>query len=324
MALAAEDRKQVWSAQTTIELREKSMAYTMFDTSWSDEWENGASKVTIPKPNFAATGKQGVSAEDRTRGGDWPTAREGDSAVVVMSRQGSKAASNKIDWEENIEIPWPIVERYRNRQAFEIASEIDRAIFDAAIAAPSTTISAGTEDTHEVPKTFPYTAVIPSGRDHPLMEAIDDFALRMVRVNAIDGAGSPTGSASSPFMIVQPELVRSLRAWLRSLGLNFDPLTAELLRGNPGLAGQGYVGNLSGVSLFQWNHLRVPDGTEWLCYAGVREAFAVGVRPVLVQYFDPANNQVEDNPSYLFRQTAEYAYVETMDELHYKINIEAG
>ena len=325
MALASEDRRKIWSARTVVELREKSLIYNLLDHSWERDWVNGAASVAIPIPNLSGgTTGEGVATEDRARGGNWAAARRPDQAVVMLTRKGSKAASNKIDWEDAIELPWPVVDRYRSSQSYFIAHDIDTAIYDAIVALPSGTITAGAGDTHRVQKTFPYAADIPAGRDHPLYDAINMLALNMVRLNAIDGEGSPTGSVSGAFLVAQPEMVMSFRSWMLRQKLSFDPLTREILRENPGLAGQGYIGNVSGIKLYQWNHLTVPSGVNWSCYGGVSEAVAVGIRPPLSQYWDPENNQSEDNPSHLIRQTSEFAWVETLDQLHFKINVRAG
>ena len=221
-----------------------------------------------------------------------------------------------------VEIPWALVERTRNRQAYQLRYDIDKSIYDSVSGLPSQTISAGTAGSTYVPVTAPYTATIASGVDHPLMSAIDEFAIAMYRANAIDGEGTPTGSVGRPFMIVHPELIASLRKWLRNLGLSFDPLTQEILSQNPGVAGRGYVGTLSGINIYGWNHLAIPTAdSPWPCYAGVAEAAAVAVRPPLIQFFSPQENQVSDNPSWLLRQVADYAYVELVDGLHRKIEI---
>ena len=193
------------------------------------------------------------------------------------------------------------------------------------MAAPSLTITAGAGDTHRVQKTGNYEADIPDGQDHPVMEAIDSFSLAMYREDAIDGESAPTGQAGTPFMVVQPELVVSLRRWLRDKGLSFDPLTAEILSQNPAMAdATGYVGNLSGVRLYSWNHLPIPTGVNWQAYAGVTQAVAVAILPPLVRYFDPLTNQKSDNPQHLLEQVGDWGAVEVMDKLHRKINIRAG
>ena len=325
MATASEDRLQAWSANTVIELREKSLALALFDSSWESEYMNGAESVTITKPVWAPSGSDGVQVNARNRGANWGGRRGHAQDVVKLARIGGYDVSNVILWEDAVELPWPVVERTRSRQVYEAAHYVDTAVFDNALAGASQTISIGAADTYRVQKTFPYAADIPAGSDHPVYAAIQSFSLAMYRANAISGEGSPTGAAGTPFMILQPELIASLRSWLLNKGLSFDALTAEILRENPGMAeALGYVGNLSGVRLYAWNHLAIATGVNWPNgYAGITQAYAVGQREPLVQYFTPQENQTSE-PGHLLRQLGEFAGVEVEDAWHRKIQIRAG
>ena len=157
------------------------------------------------------------------------------------------------------------------------------------------------------------------------MAAIEEIALWAYRNDFIDGANSPTGKVGTPFIIVQPELAASLTKWFRSLGLSYDPVTAETLGSNPGLLdGTGIIGTLNGVMVFTYNHLAVPTGSnDWEFYAGVKEAVAVGLRDPLVRYLTPEENQVDPMPAFRLDQTMEWAAIEVVDDWHRKVVIKA-
>ena len=74
---------------------------------------------------------------------------------------------------------------------------------------------------------------------------------------------------------------------------------------------------------YSWNGLAIPSGVNWQAYAGVREAVAVGLRPALMQYWDPANNPTMQK-GHLMRQAQDFAMTEVVDALHRKIVIRAG
>ena len=318
MATASEDRRDVWSAQTMIELREKSLAYQLFDHSWEGDWVAGAENVSIPKPDFSAN-----IASSRARGGNWPAAVDQSQTIVKLTRSGGYGASTELLWEDVLEINWSTVDRHRSRQGYELSHDIDTAIYDAARAATSSTITTGTAGATFVDNSAPYDYTIATGKRHPVADAIDQFVLLAYRADAVDNAGSPTGGAGRPFLIFQPELVLSFSQWLEELGLSFDPLTAQLLGNNPAeFNGGGYAGRYHGADVYSWNHLAVPTGADnWAAYGAIPQAYAVGIRPPLMQYFDPKANQVSTKPAHLIRQVGDWAGVEVADALHRKIVI---
>ena len=328
MAIASEDRLQVWSAQTAIELRQKALMYNLLDHSWEAPWVAGAESVTIPIPDFVhnttPTPDEGVNASSRARGADWADAQNLDSDVVKLTRSGGFSTANQVLWEDALELPWDAVGRTRSRQVYALRRQIDTAMYTAARAAAGTTITTGAAGATFVSRTAPYTYTLAAGVRHPVLTAIEAFALVAYRANVIDGEGSPTGGAGRPFIILPPELSMSLSQYMETQGIHFDPLSSELLKENPAAMAGQYMGNLRGVSVYSWNAIAVPTGTNnWTAYAGVREAMAVGIRPPIVQYFPPETNQVSDNPQHLMRQAGDYGIIEVMDGLHRKIVVHA-
>ena len=321
MAIASEDRLKVWSAQTAVELRQKALMYNLLDHSWEAPWVAGAENVTIPIPNWVHA-SDGVTAATRARAGDWEAANAISSDVVKLGRSGGYSLSNEVLWEDALELPWDAVGRTRSRQVYAMAQAIDIAMYTAAHTAAGMTITAGTAGTVFVSNSAPYNYTVPATGRHPVLQAIEAFALIAYRANVIDGEGSPTGGAGRPFIVLQPELTMSLSQYMEAQGIHFDPLSAELLKENPSSMMGQYMGNLRGVGVYSWNALVVPTGsTNWLAYAGIREAVAVGIRPPVVQYFPPETNQVSSEPAHIMRQAGDYAIIEVFNSLHRKIVI---
>ena len=304
MAIVSEDRRKVWECpncdRTQGEVPDVQPAGQVVGSGLGA----GCGVVWIPRPNWAGSANdEGVDSETRARSGNWATAKKIDASGVFLTRSGGYTVANEVDWEDALELPWAAVDRTRSRQVYDMRHQIDTAIYDAVFAMPSSTITGGVSNATFVSRAAPWGYTIAGTAKHPVMEVIDRFSLAMFRADAIDGESSPTGQAGVPFMILQPELIASLRDWMRAEKLAFDPLTMELLRDNPGMAGRGYIGNLSGVQLYSWNHLAIPVGSNnWAAYAGITQAAAVGMRPTLTQYFMPQDNQVSDHPAHLLRQ----------------------
>lgn len=320
MPIPAADLPTLASARTFVELREKNLALNLFDGSHGADWVAGrVNSVKIAKPNFNV-----VPATQRARGGNWAAAAKPDQASVVLARADGYSSSMEIDWEDAMEVPWPVVERYRSRVSYSIRHEIDTKVFDFAIGAASTTNQFGAAGTDYIDVATGNKEVNPGTEDGLVVRAIEDWSGKAYRLNAIDG-DAIAGTTSTPFMIIHPELVKVLRRELRKMNLSLDALTEELLRSNVGIAegnGQLFVGSLFGVRIFSWNHLVVPAADQpWIIYAAIPQAVAANVRTPLTQIWTPETNQVSDNPSHLIRQAGDAAWVEVEDSFHEKYEI---
>ena len=337
MALSSEDYRKLYSAETVVEVREKSLMYNLFSGVYGrqrSEWEGGANSVFIPIPQFEADTStdpdEGVVVRDRSRGGDWPTASVPDAGRVTLTRSNGKGGAVEILMEDAGEVAWDIVGRYRSSVEYQVRHSLDTGAYDAIAALPSTTVTVGTGGSHFIARIAPYKSTIPEGDQSPIVQAIEDFSLRAYRANLVDGQ-IIAGSTGTPFMIFPPELALVLRRDLRALGLSLDALTAETLTQNVGIADPQttqFIGSLMGVRLFSWNHLAVPSaGNMWPLYAAVPAAAALavggeeGVR-VATQFLPPGENQVSTKPAYLFRQVVDSAYAEVVDNFHFKYRIE--
>ena len=163
MALALADRLKAYSAVTAIELREKTLAYNLFDRSWESDWVAGAHSVQVGIPDWDDA-TDGVTPTTRARGGNWAAAKKIDADTVDLLRSGGYSVSNNIDYEDVLEIPWATVERMRSRQVYKMRKDIDDAIFDVALAATPTgaanLITGGASGATFVSRTAPYAATV--------------------------------------------------------------------------------------------------------------------------------------------------------------------
>ena len=321
MAYTTEDYLAAWAAQTTVELRRETLMMSLTTQTGTERWVAGARNVSIPKPDWAynSTDSEGVRASARARGGDWASALEGDQSIINFTRSGGFSSANKIDAEDVMELPWPVLEQTRSRQAYEMRKEIESAVYaiiTAAIAAETSTpnFEALGSNTNNISRTTGKAAT--SAAAALIYDAIDDFSLKLADQD-VDGAGDAVGQK---YIIMRPNLFRILREYMVDKGLSWDQLTRDLLVNNSVLVGRGYQGRLLGIDIFSWTGIPAPSSTaasnsaanrasNHQMLAGVRMAVAANVRSVIAQYFTPSTNQVEDNPSYLFRQAGDYGAV---------------
>ena len=159
MAIVKSDLLKEFSSETAKEVREKSLGYAVFDTTWSQDWEDGAETVQIPIPDFAPNDTpdpdEGVEINDRARGGNWGTPREPNQDTALLTRSGGLEGSNRWKWEDVVESVWDMVERYRSRQTYALRKAADDKILDYAMAAPSQTITVGTDGSWFVDRAAP-------------------------------------------------------------------------------------------------------------------------------------------------------------------------
>ncbi|MDE2876546.1 MAG: hypothetical protein OXQ93_13965 [Gemmatimonadota bacterium] len=319
MSYTSEDYRQMWAAETVGELREQTLMLQLTSQRFTAPWVAGARQINVPKPDWAynSTDNEGVRAVERARGGDWATALDGDQSVVPFARTGGYASSNVVDWEDAVELPWPAVERTRSRQRYELTRQIEHAVFGAitsSIAAePSTPNHTGYGNGDDYIDRMTGRASSDDALDLPYM-ILDDFSLKLEEANA-DGSGDAVGTK---YCLMNPVVFRALRDGINQKRYQWDVLTRDLLVANSVLAGIGYRGRLLGIDIFSWNGIPKPSGVgantaadrdhNWQVLCGVREAIAADVRPPLVQYFGPQENQVTSNPAHLLRQAGDYGY----------------
>ena len=130
MAFADGEYLEAWSRSTTLELRQKSIWLTLLGKDETDAWVNGAAKVSIPKPTYTE-----AAAAARARGGDWQTASEIAQSTVEFTRVGGADVSNEVKVEDALEIPWPLIDKLRSRQAFELSKYADAELYKWLIGA---------------------------------------------------------------------------------------------------------------------------------------------------------------------------------------------
>ena len=142
-------------AVTYDELRKDSIWQQVTDQRWTDGWVNGARAVNIPIPGYSYTqgttvgtitdpnDSTGIRVQSRNKDGDWSIMTQATSSELTFTRSGGYAASNFVGWEDEFEAPWPVVEEYRSRQAYEVRNQIDTAILNAMRGFPNNTTTLG-------------------------------------------------------------------------------------------------------------------------------------------------------------------------------------
>ena len=303
MAFASGEYLEAWSRSTTLELRQKSMMLTILSKEGTDSWVSGAAKVHIPKPTFT-----NASASNRARGGDWKAATEIAQDTVEFARIGGANVSNEVLAEDALEIPWPLIDKLRSRQSFELAKQLDSTLYSWIIGTngiPSGgAVTYGSAGTNFIARTSPWRGNNDAS-NKLVYDAIEAFELLLQRADALDGIGDAVGQK---WMVMPPEIFRALRVHMLKVDLHWDLLTASLLSGGSVLGGAQYQGRLLGIDIFTWNGVAIPTGTSnWKFIAGCRAGAYANVRPSINQFFDPSENQVSSKPAYLSRMAMETA-----------------
>ena len=321
MAYESADYRKVWASSTVVELRQQAIWLNLTSQRHTGPWVAGANSVFIPKPDWSASGTEGVQAATRARGADWATARAGDQDVVTFTRSGGYSTSNEVLWEDAVELPWPAVERTRSRQTYEMGKQIDGAIYTAirgGLGSGSKTKFGS--DTNSIARTAPYAAANDTARAYP-REILDAFALKMERADA-DGPGDSVGTR---YAVMAPEIFTVFALDMLKEGYGWDLLTADLIRNNSVLAAAGFKGRYKGIDVMSWNGVSIPTGaTDWIINCGAREGVAADVRPPLVQFMTPEQNQVSTKPANLLRQAGDYGYAELTETLLHEYSIDGG
>ena len=334
MAYTTTDFSKFWSAQTFREVRRSSIMYSLTSREWTQPWVAGQVQVTIPVPDWEVSGSEGVGTVTRNRAGNWATANKGDQDTIVFERSGGLSISNTIDWEDVIELPWPVVEQTRSRQAYEMSKSLDDAIYtyiDGQIAGETSTpnFEALGSNTNNIDRVTGRAAT--SAASELVYDAISDYNLKLAVADIDPGAGDAVGSK---WLIMRPEIFVVLREFMLDKKYSWDPLTEDLLRNNSVLAGRGYQGRLLGVDIFVTNTVPKPSGKKsntaanraanWRMLAGLNIGCLANTRPPLSQFFTPSENQISANPAYLFRQVMDYGHKTTNLDYYTLYAIDGG
>ena len=301
MAFANKQFLEAWSRATIFELRQKNLWANLMTNTGTAPWVAGAAESHIPKPIWT-----NVAAADRARGAAWSTATEISQSLVDFKRTGGSMVSNEVLWEDSVEVPWALIDDLRSRQAYEMAKRWDAQLYAYLTGktgiADADAASYGSA-TKYVGITAPY-APTGTGADRMIFEALDDYQLKLQRANALDGVGDRVGQA---YAVMPPELFRVLRRDMVDRKLDWDVMTEGLFRTGSILAGgKAFQGRLLGIDIFSWNGIAVPTSGNWTFVCGARAGMAAAVRPALVQFFAPKENQVSTKAAYLSRQTHEF------------------
>ena len=322
MAIASADLLQLWSSTTAAELRDETIMLQLTTQAGTDGWVSGASSVKIPAPTWGdpdGSQTEGVKAESRSRGGDWPDEIEIDQGLHTFERRGGYATANKVAWEDALELPWAAVEETRSRQRYAMRWRIDQAIHTTIRALTGVTDTTFGSTTNYIRRTSPFNPATTAAARIP-QDILNSFDRQLQRSNA----NGPGDSVGNRWCLMPPEIFDVFTDGLLEGGYGWDPLTEDLIRNNSVLVEQGYRGRYKGIDVFAFNGLSVPGSaatTRWGVTCGVQGAYAANVRAPVVQYFTPEENQVTDEPAHLLRQAGDWGGVSLHKNLILKASI---
>ena len=290
---------------------------------WTDAWVQGEVNVYIPVNNYTSTegstagtvsypnDSTGMRPASRNRAGDWSAMSGVASSRLTFTRSGGHAISNFIGVEDELEANWPVLEEWRNRQAYELGRQVNNSILTAIRGYPNNSVQLGTTSNRINPNG---TWNNNNARALP-HDAIDQWSLLIQERDLNESLSEGLGPA---YAIMHPRIFRVLRADMLARDYHWDELTGNALREGGVLSSVGWQGRLYGVNIYVSNDwpIAVAHATarasdvDWYITCGMSTAVAANVRPPIAQYFTPAENQITDQPGYVFRQAVDYGVLE--------------
>lgn len=323
MAFTAEQYQQAWSSATFGEVRRKSLMFGLTSRMNTEAWVNGSTVVNIPLPAWT-----NVASTDRARGANWVAAKDVSQTLKKFERSGGLTVANKVLWEDQIEVPWAVVEETRSRQAYEMSKTLDDKVYaaiTAAIAGETSTpnFQAYGSNTNSIDRVSGKAAN--AAAEALPYEIIDDFSLKLANSDLDPGDGQALGQK---YVVMRPTVFRVLSNYLLDKRYSYDPITTDVLQQNTLFAGASWEGRLKGIDIYSWTGSPMPTGKKsntaanraanWQVLCGVRNGAIANTRPPLTQFFTPSTNQVSPNPEYLLRQVMEYGHL-VMDESYFTL-----
>ena len=323
MAIVAADLEKRYSRRTTIDLERMTIMLQLCSQAFTEGWVAGANTVYIPKPDWAADDTanpaEGIKVTSRSRGGNWASFRRVDQDLLAFTRSGGFASSMLIPWEDALELPWPVVERTRVKMRQRLRREIEDGIFSAitaALAAETDTpnFQAYGDDTNFISRGTGKVSTT-AARGY-VYEAIVDFSLKIEESDANSDVSDAVGQK---WCLMPPALFRILRDDIRLGRYSWDEITRSILAGGSILGGKAWKGRLEEIDIYSWNGVPKPSGVgantaadrdhNWQMLFGVKAANAAAIRPSLVQYMTPRENQVTPQPGHAVRMVGDYGYL---------------
>ena len=318
MAIAAADLTKIWSADTVERLR-KPLVWNQITTQRRTEpWVQGANRVDIPKPDWAynSTDSEGINVVSRTRDQAWGTTLGIDNDIVQFQTSGRYEAANRIPYEDELELPWNAVEETRQEQIAGMEDYLDQTIVTAIEGYPSVSVHGGngfgTAGTNFI---APNGTITGTGASLP-KAAMDAIAARALGLNWYTNRRFK--DPGERWALLHPTIYNIFLTYLIEQKYSWDALTENGLLRNamPGGDGEGLMAfNYRGFRCYASPAVNAASSTQadrWTITAGLRAAVAANVRPPLVQFFSPAENQTTA-PGWLIRQRGFYGIAEITD-----------
>ena len=299
----ADDMKEAFSAQTTMDIRGNAVFYMLGDTSWESEAQTNR-LVHIPNPSYSADFDAG-NAYDRATG-VVGTRRQPAQEFIDFSIDQYHQWNAELGMIDNLELPLDYVARIQRREAINITLHLDRDIlnyldddsarttklsYDAAHLLSQGTVGSNGINFDDFEAKTGADAAMP-------YKQLLAFRRAMVRKGAVTGVGDNP----SMFAVMTPEQFIVMQQWLIDEKYPLPEIVTDRLVAETIFSDQPYKGRLLGVDLYTSTAIAAPtaattsgggaeDNTHWDSYYGVRGGYAVGMRPTLVKYFPPADNQ---------------------------------
>jgi len=303
------DLVQLYSAQTTIEINTGSILPNLLDRRWEPELQS-AYRTKIPNPTY------NTPASAFTRGGDWKTATVGAQTFINFDIDQYLEVGQTIDWLDVVELPINYLDRFRQSQRVQLNKGIEANLI-AALEGLVTWTSGTNEfrygdSTDNLARDTLKPATAAATQE--LIDSIFDIGVTYAKSGVIGPlAATPLGGVvGGLWCLMVPEIFRYLAAALLDKKYSLDTLTDPILRRQSVFNTGAYQGSLGNVQIFSHPGLTYPtqgsgQSDHVYTYIGVPQAMAFALRPPIVQFITPDQNQT--GPDYLLRQIVPFGRV---------------
>lgn len=325
MAIEIADLTTLYSAQTTVDVRENAVWPMLTNRMWEGELTS-AYKVVIQDPTYNTKPKA------RTRGADFQASDEVSSDQIELIVTNEVEQNTRFDYEDIPEAPIEWLARTRMSQALSLMTEDGDTAAGDSINTSLYRAMTGSTFANAQKRTFGTDATdfisrnasnnyAGTGRGYGLLtDAITAVDIYIQRAN--QRGSTIGGSVGEPVVVMAPELFAGYRQYLLEQKYYFEAVNSAIFSNGSILSGERFMGKIFGINFMTSNRYSVPTGNgDWKLHMFTPNCFAFAMKPPYVQILAPGVNQ--NGPHWRLIQINRWAIKEINDAFKFEITVKA-
>ena len=229
MAIDASEMIEVYARLATREVNARTIFMGLCNTNYQGIFDSGALTTRIPQLTTD------VASSDYVEGADWASPGDADINYVDFTPNVRKQASEKIDWDEEENVPIDVVAGTARKIGRKFAEDIDDHVVSVMLAG---TPNANTRRKGATANYVGVDGSIAGSGGEQVYLTLRELRLRASVTNVISTASED--GVSAIWCAMSPQLFNALEEYLRASG-NSDQIAYEVIRN--GMAGR-FGGNV--------------------------------------------------------------------------------